>query len=101
MMRGVGILAPPRRSKAHWRSETPHKSGWSRQCRHKLEDIIMFRSAGWRGFPTRGRRTAGCGGPSMRCQRQWPTSPLKAGRQRDFNRLSDQHKDPLAIETKS
>lgn len=32
--------------------------------------------------------------------RQWPTSPLNAGHQRDFYRLSDPRKDPLAIETK-
>lgn len=52
------------------------------------------------GFTDSGQKDGRLWQTDVNAQRQWPTSPLKAGRQRDFNRLSDQHKDPLAIETK-
>jgi hypothetical protein len=36
----------------------------------------------------------------IKASNQWPTSPINAGHQRDFYRLSDPRKDPLLVETK-
>ena len=52
------------------------------------------------GFTDSGQKDSRLWQTDVNAHRQWPASPLKAGRQRDFNRLSDPSKDPLVVETK-
>jgi hypothetical protein len=52
------------------------------------------------GFTDSGQKDGRLWQTDVNAHRQWPTSPLNAGHQRDFYRVYDPSKDPLVIETK-
>jgi hypothetical protein len=52
------------------------------------------------GFTESGQKDGKLWQTDLDAQRQWPTNPLNAGHQRDYYRLSDPRKDPLAVEKK-
>jgi Protein of unknown function (DUF4238) len=52
------------------------------------------------GFTDSGQKDGPLWQTDVDAHRQWPTSPLNAGHQRDFYRVSDPRKDPLVLEKK-
>jgi Protein of unknown function (DUF4238) len=95
----MAMAIRPQRLKAHWRSETSTcQDGPSNACTSQSTSLCSAVLAG--GFTESAQKDGRLWQTDVDAHRQWPTSPLNAGHQRDFYRLSDPREDPLAVETK-
>jgi len=50
------------------------------------------------GFTDTSEKTGTLWVTDLKRGKQWPSNPIKSGRRRDFNRLSDEQSDPLLVE---